>query len=203
MLKADAQSTGRSTATRDRIVAAAVETLKSEGFAGASARAIARRGGFNQALVFYYFGSVRDLLIAALDATSEARMQSYRDALEGISDIGSAARSARALFRDDLASGHITVLSELVAGSIHDPELASALMDRVTPWLRVAEDAIERSIGDGPLGGLLPKRELAFAVLAFYLGVDLLTAVAGDRGSIDSLFDSLEGLASGVAGTAS
>ena len=45
-----------------RIVEAAIETLKTEGFAGASARAIARTGGFNQALVFYHFGSVNELL---------------------------------------------------------------------------------------------------------------------------------------------
>ena len=39
--------------TRQALVRAAIETLKSEGFAGASARAIAGRAGCNQGLVFY------------------------------------------------------------------------------------------------------------------------------------------------------
>ncbi|MGH9206383.1 MAG: TetR family transcriptional regulator, partial [Acidimicrobiales bacterium] len=48
--------------TRQALVRAAVETLKSEGFAGASARVIAGRAGCNQGLVFYHFGTVANLL---------------------------------------------------------------------------------------------------------------------------------------------
>ena len=60
MAKSGVGSRGSKTgqATKARIVAAAIETLKTDGFAGASARAIAKAGGFNQALVFYHFGSV-------------------------------------------------------------------------------------------------------------------------------------------------
>ena len=64
-------------ATRDRIVKAALETLKNVGFAGTSARAIARAGDFNQALIYYHFGSVEDLMIAALHDFSERRLKRY------------------------------------------------------------------------------------------------------------------------------
>ena len=50
------EGAGRSAATKQGLVEAAIETLKAEGFAGASARAIAGRAGCNQALVFYHFG---------------------------------------------------------------------------------------------------------------------------------------------------
>ena len=63
--------------TKLQIVEAALETLKARGFAGASARVIAREGGFNQALIFYHFGSVQSLLLAALDLISERRMIEY------------------------------------------------------------------------------------------------------------------------------
>src|SRR5438045_5842115 len=39
--------------TRDQILEAALKTLAEDGFAGATSRAIARRGKFNQALVYY------------------------------------------------------------------------------------------------------------------------------------------------------
>ncbi|MCP3987556.1 MAG: TetR family transcriptional regulator [Actinomycetia bacterium] len=42
--------------TRDRIIDAALDTVRVEGLVGTSVRAIARTGGFNQALVFYHFG---------------------------------------------------------------------------------------------------------------------------------------------------
>src|SRR5256714_6049554 len=63
--------------TKLQIVEAALETLKAKGFAGASARAIAYRGGFNQALIFYHFGSVQNALLASLDLISERRLEEY------------------------------------------------------------------------------------------------------------------------------
>ena len=62
------QGGARSVGTRRLLIDAAIETLKSEGYAGASARAIAERAGSNQGLIFYHFGSVANLLLAALDS---------------------------------------------------------------------------------------------------------------------------------------
>src|SRR5215211_9491670 len=69
-------------ATKLQILEATLETLKNEGFTGATSRAIARTGGFNQALIFYHFGSLDGLLLAALDQTSEERLRRYRAAVE-------------------------------------------------------------------------------------------------------------------------
>lgn len=59
--------------TRARIVAATLTTLKERGFAGTSTRAIARAGGFGQPLIFYYFDSLDELLIVALEESSTER----------------------------------------------------------------------------------------------------------------------------------
>ncbi|HEY7926461.1 MAG TPA: helix-turn-helix domain-containing protein, partial [Candidatus Dormibacteraeota bacterium] len=55
---------------RARIVDAALQTLRAEGYAGVSVRAIAATGDFSPALVFYHFGSVDALLLAVLDRVS-------------------------------------------------------------------------------------------------------------------------------------
>src|SRR5256885_430514 len=68
--------------TKLKIAEAALETLKANGFAGASARAIAHIGGFNQALIFYHFGSVQSALLAALDLISDRRLAEYGPAFE-------------------------------------------------------------------------------------------------------------------------
>ena len=62
--------------------------LKEEGFAGASAREIARRAGCNQGLVFYHFGSVTNLLLAALDEVSETRRVHYQAAVDRADGVG-------------------------------------------------------------------------------------------------------------------
>ena len=69
-------------ATRARIVEAALQALRDEGIAGISARGIARHGGFNQALIFYHFGSVEGLLVAVAQRESERTAEPARsDAL--------------------------------------------------------------------------------------------------------------------------
>ena len=68
-------------ATRARIVDAALQALRDEGIAGISARGIARHGGFNQALIFYHFGSVEGLLVAVAQSESERRSALYAPAL--------------------------------------------------------------------------------------------------------------------------
>src|SRR3954451_25458550 len=70
--------------TRRRLVEAGIESLREDGFGGASARKVAARAGCNQALIFYHFGSVADLLLAALDEVSESRLSQYRTAVDGV-----------------------------------------------------------------------------------------------------------------------
>ncbi|MFC7103761.1 TetR/AcrR family transcriptional regulator [Nonomuraea rubra] len=62
--------------TRTKLLDAALETLRTQGMAGASARAIAATAGVNQALVFYHFGSVDQLLAAACEHGAQQRIPS-------------------------------------------------------------------------------------------------------------------------------
>ena len=174
------------------MVEAALATLKSEGFSGASARAIARRGGFNQALVFYHFGSVTDLLLAALDESSARRMEAYRGALEGVSDPEDLVATAFHLYKEDLASGHITVVTEMIAGSLANAELKAAIAARVDQWIDLAQAALEPAIGALPLAGIVPVRDLAYGIVAMYLGVELLSQLASDDDRVGGLFASAE-----------
>jgi AcrR family transcriptional regulator len=183
MLKASAQTDG---STRDRIVAAALETLRAEGFAGTSARGIARRGGFNQALIFYHFGSVHDLLVEGLDRVSAVRMERYREAVESVCSIDEGVRVATDLYREDLASGHITVLAELIGGSLAHPDLAPRVVERLEPWIELTERAVRNVLGD--LEKILPAHDLAYAVVALYLGVDLLSHLEKDDSRAEALF---------------
>ena len=68
--------------TKARILAATLETLTEEGIVGTSARAIARTGDFNQALIFYHFGSVDDAIVAAVGQMSDRRLKNHRAKLE-------------------------------------------------------------------------------------------------------------------------
>ena len=181
--------------TRQQIVEAALVTLKAEGFAGATSRAIARTGGFNQALIFYHFGSLDGLLLAALDRTSEERLEQYREAVAQAGSVDELVAAAARLYAEDRERGHMTVVAQMVAGSAARTELKPALVARMEPWIALCEEAIEKGLGWLGLPELVPRRELAYAFVTFYLGVNLMTQLDEDHARTDALFERLESVA--------
>ncbi|MHB8296787.1 MAG: TetR/AcrR family transcriptional regulator [Acidimicrobiales bacterium] len=189
------EGAGRSAATKQVLVEAAIETLKAAGFAGASARAIACRAGCNQALVFYHFGSVVGLLLAALDAVSASRLEHYSAAVENVSSLAELVEVAGAIFSEDLDAGHVTVLVEMIAGASSTPGLGAEVAARIAPWQRLAQRIIDATLGDSAVGSVLPSGELAHGIVALYLGLDLLTHLGEDRAPALALFDHAKKLA--------
>jgi len=175
--------------TKARIVAAALQTLNARGFAGASAREIAKAGGFNQALIFYHFGSVQNLLLAGLDLVSERRMRAYRPAFERAQTLAELAGLARDIYREDLENGYVTVLGELVGGGVSDPELGRQVVARIQPWMELVEAKARTLTAGSVFEPLVRPRDLAFAIIALYLGVDMLSHLDGDRARAESLLD--------------
>ncbi|MET7461132.1 TetR family transcriptional regulator [Nonomuraea sp. NPDC005501] len=174
--------------TRERLIEAAAETLRTEGYAGTSARTIAKAAGVNSALVFYHFGGVDPLLLAALDRSSRQRMAAYEAAVAGVRTLEELVAVATEIYRADLEGGHITLFSELVGASIARPELREEIVRRSEPWIAFVERSLERVIGGSPLAKLLPPRDLAYASITFYLGVNLFTHLDADRSRTEALF---------------
>ncbi len=185
----------RRAATRERIIEATVRTLATEGFAAASARAIARVGGFAPGVIYYHFDDREDLLLAALDRTSEERLASYRQELERVTGAGELLDRLRSLYAEDMAQGHIAAVQELVAGAASSPRLGPAIVERIGPWLDLTEEVARRLLAGTLLEHLVPAPELAFAVLALYLGMETMAHLDGDRTRAEALFAAAEPVA--------
>jgi AcrR family transcriptional regulator len=178
------------------LVNAAIETLKDHGYAGASARVIAQRAGVNQGLVFYHFGSVANLLLAALDAVSDERLQIYGTEVADVTRPTQLVDAAEGIFKNDLDAGYITVLVEMIAGSSSTPGLGPEVAARIQPWREFAQSSIETSLGDSPLSSVLPAKDVAHAVVALYLGLEMLSHLDGDAQPALNLFAHAKQLAS-------
>src|ERR1039458_6695008 len=179
--KVTAGRTEQSMNTRRALVEAAIETLKVNGYSGASARVIAERSGLNQGLVFYHFGSVVNLLLAALDAVSDDRMIRFSAAVENVTSPNELMDVAAQIFREDLDTGHVTVLVEMIAGASSTPGLGAEVATRITPWFTFTKDAIDKTFGDSPFASLLPAKDVAYTIVALFLGLEMLTHLDGDR----------------------
>jgi AcrR family transcriptional regulator len=174
--------------TRDALVRGAIDALKEQGFAGASAREIARRAGCNQSLVFYHFGSVTNLLLAALDEVSATRHAHYQAAVDRATGLGELVDAAEGVFEEDLDTGHIAVLVEMIAGVSATPGLAPEVAARIVPWRQFAADALGGVLAGTPLSAVIEPDVAAHAVVALYLGLEMLAHIDGDRTAALALF---------------
>jgi AcrR family transcriptional regulator len=177
-----------SAGTRRALIAAATSALRDVGFAGASAREIARRAGCNQSQVFYHFGSVVELLLAALDDVSTSRMEAYRSTLDQATTLTGLVESAQTILTEDLDSGYVTVLVEMISGAQSVPGLGDQVAQRLAPWKAFAQEAVQRALDVVPLGPLVPAGEVAHAIVAGLLGLELLANLDGDRSPAIALF---------------
>lgn len=177
-----------SNTTRQRLVEAAFETLRAEGFVHASARAIAARGEVNPGLIFYYFDSVNDLLVEALAWSSRRRLAAYEGALGSARTLPEVVTVVHERLGDDMDSGHVKVLVELVGASSSDPAFSRLVVEQVKPWLELTEQTLSRVLDETALSSLAPHREVAFGIVSMFLGMELLSGVPGNRELITGLF---------------
>jgi hypothetical protein len=86
-------------------------------------------------------------------------------------------------------------LAAIVAGWSSNSELGPRIVDILRPWDDLVAGALQRSLANTPFGQAVPVDDLAHAISALFLGIELLNRLDGDPSRTDSLFDSLAGAA--------
>jgi AcrR family transcriptional regulator len=176
--------------TRAALIQGAIDALRDTGYAGASAREIARRAGCNQALIFYHFGSVDGLLLAALDEVSAVRLAKYQTSVQRSgSSLTELVKTARSVFDEDLDRGYVAVLVAMIAGAQSSPALGAEVAARLAPWREFAAESLQPFLAGTPLAGMIRGEEVAHAIVALYLGLEMLASLDGDRAAALALFD--------------
>jgi AcrR family transcriptional regulator len=163
--------------TRTKLLQGALETLRTRGIAGASARTIAATAGVNQALIFYHFGSVDELLIAACRDGAADRVARYRDRFASVNTMAELLELGRALHAEERTAGNLAVLAQLLAGGQTDAKLAPATADGLNLWVAEIERALTRILADTPLPEVMDIGGLARAVAAAFVGLELYEGV--------------------------
>lgn len=177
---------------RARIVEAALLSLVREGYANTSARTIAATGDFSPALVFYHFGSVDALLLAALDHVSAERLSRYRRRLDGVRTVGDLAAGMQELYVEDQKDGYLTAVQEIVGGMAFDRQLGAEIVLRMQPWVDFAESLADEILATSPLRGLIDPSVIGTAAIALYMGLEIVARMrGGDAGGSEALMATL------------
>lgn len=177
--------------TRRRLVDATRHLLITQGFAATTTRAIAAQAECNQGLISYHFGGLNPLLLEVLDASTAQRLDAYRSALAKARGVRAVRAVGRTLHRQDQETGHTKILAELVTGGLMDRELGQEVTKRVDPWVDIAEQAVRQAVPAPAVRRLLPLREAAYAIVALFLGLEMLGSLSGDRSRSHQVIDRL------------
>jgi AcrR family transcriptional regulator len=183
--------------TRDKLLAAAAEALARDGLSGVSARAIACRAGVNQALVFYHFGSVSDLLEAAVRRSVDLAVASYRDRFADVGSLGELLALGRDLHRMERRRGNVAQMAQVMSGAQRDPILAKAGRYAMQRWTSEIEAVLARLLPGSVVEGLVDPRGLVRAVAGGSIGLELYAGV--DRAGAESALDTLDAMGAVLA----
>ncbi|GAB2826909.1 TetR family transcriptional regulator [Streptomyces chlorus] len=175
--------------TRTKLLEGALRTLAEQGIAKASARAIATTAGVNQALVFYHFGSVDELLSAACRHGAEQRVARYRTRLAEVGSLTELLAFGREMHDEERAAGQVALLGQLLAGAQTHDSLKAATSAGLDLWIVEIEKVLERILPGTPFGEFADAGGLARAVAASFVGLELYEGVdpAGAGAALDSL----------------
>jgi AcrR family transcriptional regulator len=179
--------------TRRKLIDGALDAIRVHGIAGASARNIASAAGVNQALVFYHFGSVDDLLAQACREATAERVAHYRDRLAAVGSLRELLDLGRTLHAEERAQGNVAVLAQLLAGAQTDDKLAGPTAEALGLWVAEIESVLVRLMAGSPLGEVAEPAGLARAVSAAFVGMELFEGV--DPDGAQRALDAVEQLA--------
>lgn len=179
--------------TRTKLLEGALRTLTEQGIARTSARTIATAAAVNQALVFYHFGSVDELLGAACHHGAEQRVSRYRDRLAAVTSLAELLAFGREMHAEERAAGQVAVLGQMLAGAQTQPRLADAARRGLQLWIDEIEQVLARVLSGSPIADLTDTAGLARAVAASFVGLELYEGV--DEEGAGHALDALEQLA--------
>jgi AcrR family transcriptional regulator len=180
-----ARALAKKVETSTTLLEAAKKVLRQNGHSGLSTRDVARVAGVPLSQIHYHFGSKQGLVMALFEYLN-AQLLDRQNALFADTALSLSQRWDRACeyLDDDIASGYVRVLQELIAVSWADAAVAKVIRAGLMEWIDlvvgVAREA-ERQLGS--LGPLTPEEVGALTANAFIGAESLVLLGIEKRGS--------------------
>jgi AcrR family transcriptional regulator len=167
--------------TRTAIIEAARLRLLDDGHNGLSTRKVAETAGVPLSQLHYHFGSKQGVLLAVLEHENQRRLERQSRMYSAERPVWERYEQACDFLEDDLDSGFVRVLQEMMAEGWANEEIAAAVRRQLIGWYElmaaVAEEAEARY---GPLGPFT-AREVATLIGNAFIGSESLILLGFDR----------------------
>ena len=163
--------------TRALILEAARRRLVEGGYARLNLRDIASDAGVNHALIGYHFRGKQQLVLAVLDDANTRLLERQAQMYDASANASEKWRQACDFYEDDLRSGFVKLLMELMGASFHDQELRREFTPRMLAWHGMVEQAVTDFIRDSGLKLPVSARAIAAWIGWFWMGMEASMAL--------------------------
>ena len=167
--------------TRSRIVEAARRRLLVDGFLGLSTRKVAEEAEVPLSQLHYHFGSKGGLVLALFEEENKRRLDRQTRMYAEDAPLWQRYERACDFLEDDLESGYVRVLQEMLAAGWSNPEIGDVVRDLLSRWyVLLAEVAREAERRFGSLSPFTPE-EIATLVANAFIGSEALLLLGFER----------------------
>ncbi len=160
-------------ATRAGLLEAAKAVLRAQGYAGLTTRGVAGLAGVPMSQIQYHFGS-KEGMVLALFEDMNAQLLARQNAMFADPNLSLSQQWGLACdyLDDDLASGYVRVLHELLAAGWANPEIGRVVREGLMGWNGLlSEVARKAQENHGSLGPFTPE-DIAALVGAAFTGAE-------------------------------
>ena len=163
--------------TRTLIIEATRRRLIAQGYANLNVRDIAADAGVNHALIGYHFRGKQPLVLAVLDDANARLLARQADMYAQPTKASGKWQQACDFYQEDLDSGFVKLLMELMAGSFHDEDLRREFTPRLLAWQKLIEGAVDEFIDGNDLKMPIPARAVSAWITWFWIGMEASMAL--------------------------
>ena len=155
------------------VLEAAKKVLRQNGYSKLSTRDVAAAAGVPLSQIHYHFGSKQGMVLALFEHLN-SQLLDRQDAMFHDSTLTLSQQWDRACdyLDEDIASGYVRVLQELIAASWADSPVAKVIQAALMGWFKLLVELARRA--EREFGGLGPFKadEVAALVGAAFLGAE-------------------------------
>lgn len=170
--------------TRTTILAAARSCLLAEGHSRLSTRKVADQAGVPVSQLHYHFGSKQGLLLAVLEAENVRLLDRQSRMYSADRPLWQRYEQACDFLEEDLESGYVRVLQEMIAEGWSNPAIAESVREVLSGWYQLlTEVAGEAEARYGSLGPFTAS-EVATLIGNAFVGSEALILLGFDRNDL-------------------
>jgi AcrR family transcriptional regulator len=170
-----ARASAKKAETSTTLLEAAKTVLHQKGYSGLSTRDVAAEAGVPLSQIHYHFGSKLGLVLALFEYLN-AQLLDRQNALFANTALKVSEQwdQACAYLDDDIASGYVRVLQELIAASWADPAVADVVRTGLIGWFDLIVELARKA--ERELGGFGPfsPEEVGALVSSSFIGAESL-----------------------------